>query len=50
VQEAEAVFVVASRLLEMELVPGERLRLLGVGVSGFADHAQLPLFPLDGFA
>ncbi|HEY7295247.1 MAG TPA: DNA polymerase IV [Dehalococcoidia bacterium] len=47
VQEAAELFAAARRILDAELVPGERLRLLGVGVSGFADNAQLPLFPLD---
>ncbi len=47
VQEAAEVFAAARRILDAELEPGERLRLLGVGVSGFADNAQLPLFALD---
>lgn len=47
VQEATDVFAAARRILDAELAPGERLRLLGVGVSGFADNAQLPLFTLD---
>lgn len=37
---------VAGRLLDAELQPGERVRLLGVSVSGFAEEAQLPLFAL----
>lgn len=41
------VYVIAERLLDAELRPGERLRLLGVTVSGFAETIQLPLFALD---
>lgn len=48
VQEAAEVYAAARRILDAELAPGERLRLLGVGVSGFAEDAQLPLFSLDG--
>ncbi|HLZ71431.1 MAG TPA: DNA polymerase IV [Dehalococcoidia bacterium] len=47
VQTGSEVFAAARRILDAELAPGERLRLLGVGVSGFADNAQLPLFSLD---
>ncbi|MGE0542694.1 MAG: DNA polymerase IV [Dehalococcoidia bacterium] len=36
----------ARRLLAPELTPGRRLRLLGIGLSGFADAVQLAL-PLD---
>jgi nucleotidyltransferase/DNA polymerase involved in DNA repair len=35
------------RLLERELAPGRRFRLLGAGVSNLADSFQLPLFPLE---
>jgi hypothetical protein len=35
------------RLLEREMVPGRRFRLLGAGVSNLADSFQLPLFPLE---
>ncbi|MHB8577343.1 MAG: DNA polymerase IV [Dehalococcoidia bacterium] len=38
---------IAARLLDAELRSGDRVRLLGVSVSGFAELAQLPLFPLE---
>jgi DNA polymerase-4 len=38
---------VAERLLAAELQPEDRLRLLGVSVSGFADTGQLALFTLE---
>jgi len=47
VQTEHELYPVAERLLHAELRPGERLRLLGVTVSGFGEVTQLPLFPLD---
>ncbi len=47
IQAEQEIYPVAARLLEAELTPGVRLRLLGVSVSGFAEVTQLPLFPLD---
>ncbi len=37
----------ARSLLRREMTPGLEFRLLGVGVSGFQDFGQLPLFPPD---
>ena len=45
--QAAEILGSARRLLAPELTPGRRLRLLGVGVSGFADGMQLAL-PMDG--
>lgn len=46
VARRDELVAVSGRLLELELQPGERVRLLGVSVSGFAEEAQLPLFTL----
>ena len=44
VSSASTIQQVAQRLLNRELLPGRRFRLLGVGVSNFGDTEQLPLF------
>ena len=44
VNDAAAIQQVAQHLLDKEQRPGRRFRLLGVGVSGFSEAAQLPLF------
>ncbi len=52
VDDAATIHGVAQRLVRPELLPGRRFRLLGVGVSNFAEAMQLPLFgpsePLGG--
>jgi DNA polymerase-4 len=47
VHEERQLLPVAARLLAAELTPDDRLRLVGVSVSGFAETAQLPLFVLE---
>lgn len=44
VDDAATVQEVAQRLVRRELLPGRRFRLLGVGVSNFAEARQLSLF------
>ncbi len=44
VNDAAIIQEVAQRLASRELLPGRRFRLLGVGVSNFAESAQLTLF------
>ncbi|MFH1140619.1 MAG: DNA polymerase IV, partial [Chloroflexota bacterium] len=44
VDDAAIIQEVAQCLLRRELLPGRRFRLLGVGVSNFAEAMQLPLF------
>ena len=44
VSNASTIQQVAQHLLNRELLPGRRFRLLGVGVSNFGDTGQLPLF------
>lgn len=41
------IFRSARSLLRREMKPGLEFRLLGVGVSGFQDFGQLPLFPME---
>ena len=41
------IFRSARSLLHREMKPGLEFRLLGVGVSGFQDFGQLPLFPME---
>jgi DNA polymerase-4 len=48
--EAAELYVLAERLLSAEVGAGERLRLIGVSVSGFAEFAQLALFSLSSYA
>lgn len=43
--DAAELYALAERLLSAELGVGERLRLIGVSVSGFAACGQLPLLP-----
>ena len=43
--DAEVIAPVACDLLRRELEPGRQFRLVGVGVSGFQESQQLPLFP-----
>ena len=43
--DAEVIAPVACDLLRRELGPSRRFRLVGVGVSGFQETQQLPLFP-----
>lgn len=43
--DANVIAPVASDLLRGELYPHRRFRLVGVGVSGFQEPQQLPLFP-----
>ena len=38
----ETISETGWKLLSAELTPGRSLRLLGVGMSGFADHSDLP--------
>ena len=47
VDDGAAIQEVCQRLLEKELAPERRFRLLGVGVSGFVTLAQLPLFDTE---
>lgn len=42
----DEIRAVAARLVDDELAPETKLRLIGVAVSGFADERQLPLFTL----
>ncbi|MSQ22243.1 MAG: DNA polymerase IV [Dehalococcoidia bacterium] len=44
VDDAAAIQDVAMRQVRRELLPGRRFRLLGVGVSNFAEARQLSLF------
>jgi nucleotidyltransferase/DNA polymerase involved in DNA repair len=44
--ECQTILDAARRLLNPEVRPGRRFRLLGVGVSGFAEGQQLEL-PLE---
>ena len=46
IDSTEDIFRAARVLLRREMKPGFEFRLLGVGVSGFQDFGQLPLFPL----
>ncbi len=41
-----AISRIACELLRRELRPGQRFRLVGVGVSNFQDTSQLELFPM----
>lgn len=52
IADGDDLRAVAARLLAEEVRPDERLRLIGVSVSGFAHEVQLPLFPfrVDGFS
>ena len=43
--DADVITHVACDLLRLELLPGRRFRLVGLGVTGFQDPQQLPLFP-----
>ena len=43
--DAEVIAPVACDLLRRELDPERRFRLVGVGVSGFQEAPQLPMFP-----
>ena len=43
--DADVIAPVACDLLRRELHPERRFRLVGVGVSGFQEPQQLPLFP-----
>jgi DNA polymerase IV len=43
VNEADAIYDAASDLLQREIRPDQRYRLLGVSISGFEELAQLPL-------
>ena len=47
IDDASDIFRSALSLLRREMKPGLEFRLLGVGVSGFQDFGQLPLFSLD---
>jgi len=47
VQDGDEIGGVAERLLTAEVSGNERIRLIGISVSGFAESAQLPLFRLD---
>ena len=44
VNDVSGIREVAQRLMRRELLAGRRFRLLGVGVSNFAEARQLPLF------
>ena len=44
VNDASSIQQTAQHLLNRELLPRRRFRLLGVGVSNFGDTEQLPLF------
>ena len=44
VSDALAIQEVAQHLLDREVLPGRRFRLLGVGVSAFTESEQLTLF------
>jgi len=48
VDDAATISTAASELLQRELTPGRRFRLLGVSVTGMEPLQQLPLFALDG--
>jgi len=45
IADGDDLRAVATRLLAEDVRPGERVRLIGVSVSGFAHEVQLPLFP-----
>ena len=47
VDDTDDIFRAARVLLRREMKPGLEFRLLGVGVSGFQDFGQLPLFPMN---
>ena len=47
IDDTDDIFRAARVLLRREMNPGPEFRLLGVGVSGFQDFGQLPLFPLE---
>lgn len=47
IESTDDIFRSARSLLRREMEPGLEFRLLGVGVSGFQDFGQIPLFPLD---
>ena len=47
VDDTDDIFRAARVLLRREMNPGLEFRLLGVGISGFQDFGQLPLFPLE---
>lgn len=47
VDDTDDIFSTARVLLRREMKPGVEFRLLGVGVSGFQDFGQLPLFPME---
>ena len=46
-RDAHELQRVSQRILQKELFPGRKFRLLGVGVSGFVPPGQLPLFDVE---
>ena len=44
--DTEEIFGISRHLLQRELEPGRRFRLVGVGVANLDNSFQLPLFPL----